>query len=180
MKKIALPIILLALSAHTGADSVDLALSSETVEASYRRGITDGISAVGSWLHQQGAIDVAGVGIYGGARRGDAGAFIGAKAFWVDANDARGQGIALGGAVAYELIPRVTVEANAHYAPKVTSYEDVESYQEWGARLTVQVLPVANVFVGFRDINVKVPVGGGRTDELDLMRGGYGGFTLYF
>jgi len=180
MKKIALMMTLLAISTHTFADSADLALSGKTVEASYRRNITEGVSAVGTWLHQEGDINLAGIGLYGGGRRGDAGAFIGAKAFWVDTEGPKGQGIAIGGAVAYELIPRVTVEANAHYAPHVTSYEDIEGYQEWGVRLTVQVLQSANVFAGFRDINLEVPAGHNHSDQLDLLRGGYAGFTLYF
>jgi len=180
MKKIALMMPLLAISAQTFADSADFALSSKTVEAGYRHNITSGVSAVGSWLHQEGDINVASVGLYGGARRGDAGAFIGAKAFWVDTEKPKGQGIAIGGAVAYELIPHVTVEGNVHYAPEVTSYEDVKGYQEWGVRLTVQVMESANLFVGFRDINLEVPVSHNHTDQLDLLRGGYGGFTLYF
>lgn len=180
MKKIVLTTTMLVISAHSFADSADLALSNETVEISYRHGITQGISAVGSFLHQQGDVNVAGIGLYGGARRGDAGAFIGAKAFWVNTGEPDGQGIAIGGAFAYELISHVTFEANAHYAPDSTSYADVESYEEWGVRLTVQVMPSANVFVGFRDINIDVAVGDDHTEQLDLMRGGYGGITLYF
>lgn len=162
------------------ASSADLALSNETVEASYRTSITEGISASGSWLHHEDDIDVASAGIYGGGRQGDAGAFIGAKAFWLNADGPDGQGIAIGGALSYELLPRVTVEANAHYAPSVTSYKDIHSYQEWGLRLTLQVLPAANLFAGFRDINVEVDSGPGHTEEIDIMRGGYAGITLYF
>ena len=167
-------------AARVFASSADLAISNETVEGTYRQSITDGISATGGWLHHEDDIDIASAGIYGGGRQGEIGAFIGAKAFWLNADGPDGQGIALGGALSYELFPRVTVEANAHYAPSVTSYKDIDSYQEWGLRLTLQVLPAANLFVGFRDINVDVEAGDDHSKEIDIMRGGYGGFTLYF
>jgi hypothetical protein len=167
-------------ASNTFANSADLALSNESVEATYRANIANGISAAGSWLHHEDDIDIISAGIYGGGRQGDAGAFIGAKAFWLNADGPDGQGIAIGGALSYELFPRVTVEANAHYAPSVTSYKDIDNYQEWGARLTLQILPSANVFAGFRDINVDVDSGRGHTEEIDVMRGGYAGFTLYF
>jgi len=168
------------LAAKAFANSADLALSNESVEATYRASITNGISATGSWLHHDDGIDIASAGIYGGGRQGEAGMFIGAKAFWLDASGPDGQGIAIGGAVSYELLPRVTVEANVHYAPSVVSYKDIDSYQEWGLRLTLQLLPSANLFAGFRDINVDVNTGQGHTEEVDVMRGGYAGFTLYF
>jgi hypothetical protein len=165
---------------RTFANSADLAMSNETVEASYRTSIANGISASGSWLHHEDDIDIAAAGIYGGGRQGQAGAFIGAKAFWLNADGPDGQGIAVGGALSYELLPRVTVEANIHYAPSVTSYKDIDGYQEWGGRLTLQVLPSANLFAGFRDINVDVDAGHGHSKEIDVIRGGYAGITLYF
>jgi len=168
-------------AARAFANSADLALSNSSVEATYRANVADGISAAGSWLHHEDGIDIASAGIYGGGRQGQAGAFIGAKAFWIDADGPDGQGIAIGGALSYELFPRVTVEANAHYAPSVTSYKDIDNYQEWGARVTLQLLQSANVFAGFRDINVDINDGvAGHTREIDVVRGGYAGFTLYF
>lgn len=166
-------------STKTLASSADLAMSNETVEATYRTSITEGISATGSWLHHEDDIDIASAGIYGGGRQGEVGAFIGAKAFWINADGPDGQGIAVGGALSYELLPRLTVEANIHYAPSVTSYKDIDNYQEWGARLTYQVLPSANVFAGFRDINVDVEKHG-HSEQIDVVRGGYAGITLYF
>ncbi len=170
----------LAVSTNTLANSADIGVSNETVEASYRHGITNGVSAVGSWLHAEHDINVISAGLYGGGRRGDAGAFVGAKAFWVDASGPDGQGIALGGAVAYELIPKLTIELNAHFAPSSTSYKDIEKYEEWGTRLTLQILPVANIYVGYRDIDIDVSTGRGHSEEFDLVRGGYAGLTLYF
>jgi hypothetical protein len=180
MRKCLFVALLLTIATSAVADSADLAVSSEMVEISYRRGITEGISAMGSWLHHEDGVELPAVGIYGGGRSGAAGAFVGAKAFWVDGDGPDGPGIALGGAVSYELVPRITVEANIHYAPPATSYKDLESYEEWGVRVTAQILPVANIFAGFRDINVEIPVDGGHFDEIDLVRGGYAGITLYF
>jgi hypothetical protein len=168
-------------AAKAFANSADLALSNTSVETTYRANIANGVSAAGSWLHHENGIDVASVGIYGGGRQGAAGAFIGAKAFWLNADGPDGQGIAIGGALSYELFPRVTIEGNAHYAPSVTSYKDIDHYTEWGARLTLQLLPSANIFAGFRDINVDVNDGPhGHTSQVDVTRGGYAGFTLYF
>jgi len=168
-------------AATASANSADLALSNTSVEATYRANVANGISAVGSWLHHEDGIDVASAGIYGGGRQGAAGAFIGAKAFWLNADGPDGQGIAVGGALSYELFPRVTVEANAHYAPSVVSYKDIDNYKEWGVRLTLQLLQSANLFTGFRDIDVDVNDGtGGHTRQVGVVRGGYVGFSLYF
>jgi hypothetical protein len=184
MKSLLLPatacVAAMLCSAGALANSADLAMSNDTVEASYRTGIGNGISALGSWLHHEDDINIVSAGIYAGGRQDRAGAFVGARAFWLDADGPDGYGIAIGGALSYELVPRLTVEANLHYAPRVTSYRDIDNYQEWGARLTFQLLQSANVFAGFRDINVDVETAGDRTTEIDVVRGGYVGFTLYF
>lgn len=90
---------------------------------------------------------------------------VGPRVYYVDSDeyDGSGVGVALGGNLRYKLsgAPRMSLAGTAYYAPSITSTLDVESLFELGLRVSYEMLPTANVYLGYRRIRVDLgkPVG---------------------
>ncbi|NOX76958.1 MAG: hypothetical protein GXP17_10180 [Gammaproteobacteria bacterium] len=83
---------------------------------------------------------------------------VGPKLYWVsvDTNSASGVAVALGGKLSYKVrsLPRMRVQGSLHYAPSITSTLDVDSLMEVSTRVGYELLPTANVYLGYRRIRV--------------------------
>lgn len=76
--------------------------------------------------------------------------------FSSDEPDASGLVIAVGGNFRYKLaqMQRVIFSGNIHYAPSITSTIDADTYIEFGLRAGYELLPTADIYLGFRGIRV--------------------------
>ncbi len=71
----------------------------------------------------------------------------------------------------------VYLGAEVHYAPKVLSLQEAESYLEYRVSADIEVIENALITVGFRDIETKYEGGG---DFIKYNRAGYIGFKFNF
>ena len=83
--------------------------------------------------------------------------------FTSDNPDASGVAIALGGNLRYKLpqLQRLVFQGTLYYAPSITATLDAKNYLEVGLRVGYEILPTANVYLGFRNIDVKYTQGKG-------------------
>lgn len=106
---------------------------------------------------------------------------VGPKLYYMnsDTPDASGLSIAIGGMVRYNLpqVPRLALQGTLYYAPSITSTLDTSNFLEYGARVAYEILPTANIYLGFRRIRVDYTQGKG-THTLD--EGGMLGMNFSF
>ncbi len=83
---------------------------------------------------------------------------VGPKLYWInaDTDNANGLAVALGGKLRYKLrgLQRTQVRGALHYAPGITSTVDIDSLLELDVRAAYELLPTANVYLGYRRIRV--------------------------
>ncbi len=105
---------------------------------------------------------------------------IGARAMTVkeDKTDASGAGIAIGGGI-YTNIPQVpglAFRGNAHIAPSITAFGDLDQLFRIELQTTYRVIQNADVYVGYRNVRAKIDGYGSETLDNSL----HVGFTLLF
>ncbi len=90
---------------------------------------------------------------------------VGPKLFYMfdDAADVTGLSIAVGGIIRYNLpqIQRLVVQGSLYYAPSITSTLDTDKYLEYGVRVGYEILPTADIYLGYRRIRVGYTKGNG-------------------
>ncbi len=95
---------------------------------------------------------------------------VGPKLYYMHADkpDVSGLSIAIGGIVRYNLpqLQRMVLQGTLYYAPSITSTLDTSNFLEYGARVAYEILPTANIYLGFRRISVDYTKGKG-THTLD-------------
>ena len=176
MRKTVIVMAGLMLSGAVYGESLQLGLSDHSIELRYATQVNEEAKTEASWIHHEDDGDLVGFGFYG---TGDHGAFtaqVGGKAFLVDVDGPDGYGIALGGTVIWHAADKISLEGGAHYAPDVTAYRDVEHLKEFYVQAAFQLMPSAQVFVGFRDVDVDVEGIG----DVELHDGGYAGISVLF
>lgn len=106
---------------------------------------------------------------------------VGPRAYYVtsDEYDAAGVAVALGGNLRYKLAqaPRMAFHGTAYYAPSITSTLDVESLFESGLRISYEMLPTANVYLGYRRIRVDL---GKPVNSITIDKGAIFGMKFVF
>ncbi len=158
------PLPLLLLLCATGvvnAGSIDLALNDEAARLGFGWPLAgEWLQTDAAWLHHDEDGDVVTLGLHaiGDAtfsERLEGG--IGANAFWADADEGDGWGLAIGGFFKWGLTreERLSLTAEAHVAPDIFAGGDLEGYLETGARVSYRVLTSAEVFVGYRYIELE-------------------------
>ena len=90
---------------------------------------------------------------------------VGPKLFYTfdDESDVTGLSIAIGGIIRYSLpqLPRLALQGSLYYAPSITSTLDTDSFLEYGARVAYEILPTANIYLGYRRIRIDYTKGVG-------------------
>ena len=81
--------------------------------------------------------------------------------FWfgdADKTDVQISGIGLGGQLRYKNMnmPRVVYGAGLFFAPSIVSFIDAEQILEYDARIEYELLPTANVYLGYRNIEADI------------------------
>lgn len=75
-----------------------------------------------------------------------------------DESDVDIGGIGLGGQLRYKNMnqPRIVYGASLFYAPSIVSFLDADSILEYDIRVEYELLPTANVYLGFRSIEADI------------------------
>ncbi|MBB5022101.1 YfaZ family outer membrane protein [Desulfurispira natronophila] len=82
---------------------------------------------------------------------------LGGRLYGFDAAGEKAMVLAIGGTVRqnFHFAPLMGVEASGHIAPKVTSFGKAERFFEGGIRIFYEVLVNADVYLGYRNVQVK-------------------------
>ena len=154
MRTLKIALLGLALTPLVHAAELDLNLSDETFGARYSTSLTNRGAAVDlGWLHHvdNGDIVNASLLVEQSAGNGDSYA-LGGQAVTIlnDVDDA--YAIALGGRfnVGLPMQPKLRVAGHAWFAPKVTSFNDADGYQDLGVRVGYQALERGEIYLGYR------------------------------
>jgi len=170
------------------AGSIDVDLSNDAVNLAVLTSVTDTkLLAGGSFLHHEdngemisGSVLVAGKSK---ASLGQQTTGLGAKAvvFRVDGpgDDPKGGALALGGFIhhTFENADLLSVRGDFYYGPSVVNFGDSDRYLEYSVRVEYALLENANVYLGYRKIDLELDnnLGSG-----DLEKGAHLGINLQF
>lgn len=160
------------------ADEIDLAFSNDTAKLKYSRsGIISERSQVNlSYFHHQDGADMFDVDLLVGDASSANQLLIGGKFFYASDNDLDGTGLALGFSGSASLAHKLYLKGHVFYAPSVTSFNDLENYQEFEIRLTYQIIPEAEVSLGYRNAEFDVDKGG----NVEIQNNAFLALTLNF
>jgi len=80
---------------------------------------------------------------------------------WFASNDKADASLAalgLGGQLRYKNLtaPRWVYGANLYYAPSIVSFMDADAVIEYGIRVEYELLPTANAYIGYRNIEADI------------------------
>lgn len=103
---------------------------------------------------------------------------LGARLQYVDADSADGGSLALGGQLRLKLLQadRLRFNAGAWYGPKASTSGDFDEFTELSASVGYEVLRDAELYVGYRSIEVGIDNG----PSVDLEDGAHVGIRLQF
>lgn len=175
MKKL-IAIGLALMSSYSFATEISVGLSNHTAELDYANDIADQAFAEFGYLHHEEDGDVLHLGAFGTGRSGMISGQVGGKLYWLDVDGPNGHGIALGGRVGYHPMEKLTVQGAAFYSPDVTSFKDIEDYNEYGARVIFELMDTATLFAGYRNVFVHVVDFG----MVRIHEGAYAGVSVRF
>ncbi len=170
------------------ADNVDINFSEDTVRFGYIKPLTSNdLELGGSWLHHTDDGDILDADIHLVDRpepgRDSLTLGLGAKLPIVndDERDAEGVAVAVGGKMRWTLpsYNRAAIAGSVYYAPSATSMSDLDGYQEYAVRGEFQILEDANIYLGYRNIELSYD-GDQYGADRDFDDGVYAGFNIDF
>ncbi|MGC3982575.1 MAG: YfaZ family outer membrane protein [Steroidobacteraceae bacterium] len=142
----------------SAASSLDLGLSNELAMATYQMDFNSDVRLQGSLLHadvDDQRSNVLSVGFLVGQNTGNVQPYVGAKVVALDGEHANAYGLALDGGIDFNVAPRLWLGASAAYSPNVVLGGDFDTYYELGARVGYQIIPQAQAYLGFKDVQAK-------------------------
>ncbi|MDR9480468.1 MAG: YfaZ family outer membrane protein [Spiribacter sp.] len=181
-------VVLLGAAMPAAADQVDINFSGDAAAFSYIKPLqTEGLELGGRWLHDTEDGDIADANVHLVDRpepgRNALVLGIGGKlpVIMDDVRDADGAALAIGGKLRWTLpeYNRAAVAGSIYYAPSATSVSDIDGYQEYSVRGEFQLLEDANVYLGFRHIELSFDKDSDGADR-DFEDGVYAGFNIDF
>ncbi len=137
----------------------DLNLNSDTVRGSYATRLSNPNLQMGAgWLHHQDKGDIGHLGLHlvdsAGSNNSNLIAGIGARLLYIknDGSNANGTAIGVGGFFRYVFpdYDRISIGGHGYFAPDVVAFGDVSRYQEIEGRISYNVLPDGDFYLGFR------------------------------
>lgn len=92
---------------------------------------------------------------------------VGPKLYYVDTDIGSSGAMGIGGTMRYKMreLPRYFVSGEAFIAPSVVSFGDAETIIEFGMNANYELLPTADVYVGYHHIRVEFDSGWQSVDE---------------
>ena len=157
---VALSIAVLSTASLVQASSLDVNLRDEAVELSASGPLNlSGLNLTLSGLHHERDRDLISLGVSVTETLSEE-SFVGlgGKVFAVDLHHADGSGLAIGGFFRYAFpsISGLGFGGGLYFSPDVTSFGDVDNYIEAALRVEYQIMTTANIYVGYRYIDVNL------------------------
>lgn len=87
---------------------------------------------------------------------------VGAKGFYTDLDSDRdASAIGIGGQVRYLFPTRthIAVAVEGYYAPRITTFEDADTFSEFNPRFEIEIVPGTHAYVGYRWIEADMDTG---------------------
>lgn len=188
MSRLILVVLLSVISSASYARSFDINLSSDAAQFKYGSlvgGSTYGRTEMGvGFLYNEDDNYLGEIGLLvideAGSKTPGLELGVGPK-FWFGGSDEADvdiAGIGLGGQIRYKNmnVPRVVYGASLYYAPDIVSFMDSEGMLEWDIRVEYELLPTANVYVGFRSIEADIK----NRDDVEIDESGIIGLRFMF
>lgn len=157
--------IILGIASQANAASLDVALSEDNAKfsiSSYVSGFSDGRSTMNAGYFYNTDNDyIIDFGLHMvdvvGSKTPGLQVGVGMQGYYSDIGNHEGLAISLGGLVSYRApkLKRVNFVLHAHYAPGITSYMDTERFREYGVAIEYSLLPQADIYLGYRDIEIR-------------------------
>ncbi len=140
------------------ASELGLGLSNHTAQFSYSSPFDPRSFTEASAVYHEDEGEMFALGFYSNDKysRYNITAMVGGKLFWINVDGPDGQGMAIGGKLAWQPLTHLLVEGSFHYSPSVVSFKDVEHFRHWNLKVGFKVMSNANVFVAYRDIDIDV------------------------
>ncbi len=92
---------------------------------------------------------------------------MGAKAFWLDAEDETGYGIALALGATTEIINKLVAGVELNYSPSIITGGDFDNLFEVDARISYHLLENGTFYIGYRKIEIDTDGGDVDVDVYD-------------
>lgn len=160
------------------ADELDLALSNDTAKVMFSRSgvISERSQVNATYFHHQDGIDMFDIDVLVGDANSTNQILIGGKAFYLSDDNLDGTGIALGVTGSASVAHKVFLKGHFFYAPSVTSFNDIKNYQDIEIRLAYQIIPEAEVAIGYRNAEVGID----NAPDVDIQKNVFAALTLSF
>lgn len=177
--------LLIGASSQAYAVNADITLSEDTARFSmsyFISGFNDGRSLVNAgYLYNDDSDHIVDVGLHVidvvGSKTPGLQIGVGIQVYFADIGKDDGLALTLGGDIGYRppQARRMHFSVHGHYAPGIVSYIDAERFYEYGAQIGYSLLPQADIFIGYRKIEMKTDNGKLKADD-----GGHLGLRISF
>ncbi|WP_076540357.1 YfaZ family outer membrane protein [Shewanella sp. UCD-KL21] len=148
---------------NVNATEFSLGLSEHVVSTDIKTNINPNVNLEAAYVYSDKKGNLAQFAMHMTHQTGPHSIEIGPKlsSVWFD-NSPNGSVVAVGGHYGYALGNKVSLHADAYYAPSVLSFSDVDGYTEFGGKVQYDFNPNMALFIGYRNITFKYD---GRSDS---------------
>ncbi|MFE8072085.1 YfaZ family outer membrane protein [Marinobacteraceae bacterium S3BR75-40.1] len=184
MKARILPALLIAgLATSAAAEDVALSLTDDSAKAQFNTSVNRGELALGGgYTYHEGSRHILNLDVHAQGRTAlgnlPATAGIGLRTIAFDDDNVNGGAIGLGGFGKINIpdVPGLSVNGSLHYAPSILSFDDADDMKNIELSLSYRVIRNAEVFGGYRFMDVDLDPG----KDLTLDEGGMVGIRMFF
>lgn len=177
---------MLLTSTHLFAQTIDAELSDKSARFNY---------ATEAWGKQYGRVEVeggvlfnnnsdyavnVGMHVYNDSYDSPLELGVGGRIYYAHIDNGSYNTAALALGVKFHFAPQalhgVGIGANYYYAPKIVTFMDADHFVEYGAKIDYQLMPQANVYLGYRRLRSDIEHVGYR----DVQKGGFIGVQIRY
>lgn len=151
----------LSLSVQSQANELDFSLGDDALRVQYHAGIKgNDLNWNLDFLNNEDDGRLLGLGAYvsgrSNASTGRQTAGVGGRVIYIDWDGPNGSALAFGGFIRHTLSQAnlLSVRGELFYAPGVTSFDAAEDFLEFSFRMEYQLLDAAEIYLGYRNIEV--------------------------
>lgn len=160
------------------ASTAEFSISNDFLNLNVESRLSNSVTTDVSFIHSD--VDghknnVLGLGLYAYHQTQRLKMHLGGQPYYFDGHKVDGHGIALGGGLDFYFIPKAYVGAELLFAPDILTGGDFENYIDTHLKLGFQLLPNADIFLGYRFVEAEQ----GKFDY-EIYKGGFLGFSIDF
>lgn len=170
--------LLLTGSTLASAGSAEFSISNDFLNFNFESRLSNSVATNVSLIHSD--VDghknnVIGAGLYAYHQSQRLKIHLGGQPYYFDGHKVDAHGIALGGGADFYFIPKAYISGSLLFAPDILTGGDFENYTDAQIKLGFQLLPNADIFLGYRFVEAEE----GKFDY-EIYKGGFLGFGIDF